>query len=135
MRERWADELGDPEGSLLSEEDRTILDDDTPERAEAYRRTVVGKRKEGPGITLGPSTLLRRGAAYEAALIYCPGGGSISKPYLGAAGMVLSTTSCPCAGGGADGFSAGSLTSSKNFSNPAGWIITTYLAGILPTFL
>ena len=40
MRERWADELGDPEGSLLSEEDRTILDDDTPERAEADRRTV-----------------------------------------------------------------------------------------------
>ena len=49
--------------------------------------------------------------------------------------MILSMTSCPWSGGGADGSSIGSLTSSKNFSSPAGWIIATYLAGVVPTFL
>ncbi len=32
LHEKWADELGDPEGSLLTEEDYAILADDTPEQ-------------------------------------------------------------------------------------------------------
>ncbi len=49
LHERWADEIGDPEGSLLSEEDYAILSEDTPERAETDRRVVEAW---GEGIDL-----------------------------------------------------------------------------------
>lgn len=55
-------------------------------------------------------------------------------PYFGAAARSLSISSGP-KGGGEDGSVAGSPTSSKNFSKPAGVMSTSILLGVAPTFL
>lgn len=40
LHEKWATELGNPGGSLISEEDRTILADDTPEQRRKDEGTI-----------------------------------------------------------------------------------------------
>ncbi len=46
LHERWADELGDPEGSLLSEEDYAILAADTPEQRRKDEEVVEAWSRE-----------------------------------------------------------------------------------------
>jgi hypothetical protein len=62
------------------------------------------------------------------------GGSGISTPYVGATAMSLSTSSSP-KGGAGGGSAPGEITSSKNFSSPAGTIGLRNLAGVAPTFL
>ncbi len=40
LHEKWADDLGDPEGSLFSEEDYAILADDTPDQRRKDERVI-----------------------------------------------------------------------------------------------
>src|SRR4028119_1574818 len=61
-------------------------------------------------------------------------GGLIASPYFGAIDRTL-FKSPSSKGGGEDLSSAGTLTSSKNFSIPAGVSIARCLAGLVPTFL
>ncbi len=46
LHERWADEIGDPEGSLLTEEDYAILADDTPEQRRKDEEVVEAWSRE-----------------------------------------------------------------------------------------
>ncbi len=46
LHEKWADELGDPEGSLLTEEDYAILADDTPEQRRKDEEVVEAWSRE-----------------------------------------------------------------------------------------
>jgi hypothetical protein len=64
----------------------------------------------------------------------CFGGQPYFHTVLRALTMILSRSSCS-PDGGEDLSSAGTFTSSKNFSIPAGMITPRYLAGRAPEFL
>ena len=45
LHEKWAADLGDPGGSLISEEDRAILAEDTPEQRRKDERVIEAWRR------------------------------------------------------------------------------------------